>query len=93
MLTNRNTNRTSDLIYTPQTMPKQPINSVQGGSRTQLHEHCDSSTWKQLELDRIMAAILQAIEDRRADELQVWAAAQLQAQYDLELKSKWTNVS
>ena len=74
-------------------MPKQPRKSVHGDSKTQSEEHCDSSTWKQYELDRIYAAILQSIEDHRADQLQVWAAAQLQAQYDLELKRKWTNVS
>ena len=74
-------------------MPSNPRRDVHGDSRSQWEEHCDSSTQKQHELDRIMAEILQAIEDRRADELQVWVAVQLQDRYDEELKQKWLNMS
>ena len=38
----------------------------------------DSSTSKQVELDRVLAEMLQDIEDRRADALQVMVAETLQ---------------
>ena len=74
-------------------MPSNPRKDVHGDSRSQWEEHVDSSTQKRHDLDRIYAEILQAIEDRRADELQVWVAVQLQDRYDEELKQKWLNMS
>ena len=74
-------------------MPNNPRKNIHGDTRSQWEEHVDSSTQKQHDLDRIYAQILQAIEDRRADELQVWVAVQLQDRFDQELKQKWLNMS
>ena len=74
-------------------MPSNPRKNVHGDSRSQWEQHVDSSTQKQHDLDRIFAEILQTIEDRRADELQVWVAVQLQDRFDQELKQKWLNMS
>ena len=74
-------------------MPSNPKKDVRGDSRNQWEEHVDSSSQKRHDLDRIYAAILQSIEDHRADQLQVWMAVQLQDRYDQELKQKWLNMS
>ncbi len=74
-------------------MPSNPRKNVHGDSRSQWEQHVDSSTQRQHDLDRIYAQILQEIEDRRADELQVWVAVQLQDRFDQELKQKWLNMS
>ena len=74
-------------------MSNNPRNNLHGDTRSRWEEHVDSSTQKMHDLDRIYAQILQAIEDHRADELQVWVAVQLQDRFDQELKQKWQGMS
>ena len=51
-------------------------------------EHRDSSTQRMMELDRCLAAMIQEIENRRADQLQIKVAEMLQQQEDRKAKEE-----
>ena len=53
------------------------IDTLNSGSTT---DHVDSTKLRQEELDRTLASMLQEVEDRRADQLQIMVAETLQSE-------------
>ena len=53
------------------------IDTLNSGSTT---DHVDSTKLRQEELDRTLASMLQEVEDKRADQLQIMVAETLQSE-------------